>query len=136
MSSGLNPVEHIWPWVLRRLEGAVFSGRKQLWTRLRSEFAAAPVSSVKAWYDSRPRRHCRPWWGHADPLVTVSISTMCPSAALAVGCHVCDFFSWVCTGSYVPSGVQVVLSKTDWKKAAGELDPPLRVPFGLSNALA
>ena len=56
MSPDLNPVEHIWPWVLRRLEGAVFSGREQLWTSLQAEFAAVPASYVKSLYDSLPRR--------------------------------------------------------------------------------
>ena len=56
MSPDLNPVEHIWPWVLRRLEGAVLSCREQLWTSLQSEFAAVPVNYVKSLYDSLPRR--------------------------------------------------------------------------------
>ena len=52
----LNPIEHLWPFVLRGLEGQVFSGRDQLWSALQEGFAEVPASFVKSLYDSLPRR--------------------------------------------------------------------------------
>lgn len=56
MSPDLNPIEHIWPYVLRGLEGQVFSSKDHLWSSLQGAFAAVPASYVKALYDSLPRR--------------------------------------------------------------------------------
>ena len=56
MSPDMNPIEHLWPWVLRRLEGAVFTGREQLWTALQEAFAAVPASYVNSLYASLPHR--------------------------------------------------------------------------------
>lgn len=56
MSPDLNPIEHLWPFVLRALEGQVFSGRDQLWSALQEGFAEVPASFVKSLYDSLPRR--------------------------------------------------------------------------------
>ena len=56
MSPDLNPIEHIWPYVVKRLEGSVFAGRDQLWTALQEAFAAVPVAYVHSLYNSLPRR--------------------------------------------------------------------------------
>ena len=56
MSPDLNPIEHLWPMVLHRMKGSVFSGREQLWTSLQEHFAAITPGQVKALYDSMPDR--------------------------------------------------------------------------------
>ena len=56
MSPDLNPIEHIWPLVLRNLKGAVFSGKEQLWSALQEAFAAVTPAEVKKLYDSMPDR--------------------------------------------------------------------------------
>ena len=55
-SPDLNPVEHLWPIVLRQLNGCVFSGREQLWTSLQEAFAAITPAQVAKLYQSMPRR--------------------------------------------------------------------------------
>ena len=56
MSPDLNPIEHVWPLVLRNLKGAVFSGREQLWTALQEAFAAITPSEIQRLYASMPER--------------------------------------------------------------------------------
>ena len=56
MSPDLNPIEHLWPMVPKRLEGSIFSGREQLWTALPEAFASISPREVKALYDYLPRR--------------------------------------------------------------------------------
>ena len=56
MSPDLNPIEHIWPLVTRNLQGAVFSGREQLWTALQEAFAAISPAEVQKLYASMPDR--------------------------------------------------------------------------------
>ena len=56
MSPDMNPIEHLWPWVLRHLDGAVFTGREQLWSALQEAFAAVPASYVHSLYASLPSR--------------------------------------------------------------------------------
>ena len=56
MSPDLNPIEHLWPMVLRRLDGAIFAGKDQLWTALQEAFAAITPEQVQALYASLPRR--------------------------------------------------------------------------------
>ena len=47
---------HLWPMVLRRLDGAIFAGKDQLWTALQEAFAAITPEQVQALYASLPRR--------------------------------------------------------------------------------
>lgn len=56
MSPDLNPIEHLWPMVNRRLQGRFFSGKDQLWSALEEAFQAIEPAQVKALYDSMPRR--------------------------------------------------------------------------------
>ena len=56
MSPDLNPIEHLWPFVLRELNGAIFSGREQLWSALQEAFAKIPPAYVQSLYDSMPTR--------------------------------------------------------------------------------
>ena len=56
MSPDMNPIEHVWPIVLRLLEGRVFSGRETLWAALKVAFAKVPVSDIKRLYSSMPSR--------------------------------------------------------------------------------
>ena len=55
MSPDLNPIEHLWPMVLRHLNGAIFSGR-ELWTSLQDAFAAITPAQVDKLYKSMPAR--------------------------------------------------------------------------------
>lgn len=55
-SPDLNPIEHVWPIVLRTLSGQVFAGKEDLWVALQSAFAAVPVADIKRLYASMPRR--------------------------------------------------------------------------------
>lgn len=68
ISPGLNPVKHIWPWVLRH-EGAMFSGREQLRARLQSEFAAVPATQKRC-DESRSMRMQAVIATHGGPRVT------------------------------------------------------------------
>ena len=56
MSPDLNPIEHLWPMVLRHLNGAVFSGREQLWASLQEAFASITPAQVGRLYASMPSR--------------------------------------------------------------------------------
>jgi hypothetical protein len=56
MSPALNPIEHVWPMVLHRMKGSIFSGREDLWTALQEHFAAITPAQIKALYDSMPDR--------------------------------------------------------------------------------
>ena len=56
MSPDLNPIEHLWPLVLRQLNGAVFSGKEQLWAALQEAFAAITPAQVAKLYQSLPKR--------------------------------------------------------------------------------
>ena len=56
MSPDLNPVEHIWPMVLRKLDLQAFSGPEDLWTALQAAFASITPASILRLYDSLPRR--------------------------------------------------------------------------------
>ena len=56
MSPDLNPIEHLWPLVLRQLNGAVFSGKEQLWAALQEAFAAITPAQVAKLYQSMPKR--------------------------------------------------------------------------------
>ena len=55
-SPDMNPIEHLWPMVLRKLNGSVFSGKESLWTALQAAFAAIKPSQVQRLYASMPRR--------------------------------------------------------------------------------
>ena len=56
MSPDMNPVEHVWPLVLKDLEGQVFSGREALWVGLQAAFARVPPASIQLLYNSMARR--------------------------------------------------------------------------------
>ncbi len=56
MSPDMNPIEHVWPIVLRLLEGRVFSGRDSLWEALKVAFAKVPAADIKRLYASMPSR--------------------------------------------------------------------------------
>ena len=56
MSPDLNPIEHLWPMVLRQLNGAIFSVQDQLWSALQKAFAAIQPSQVDRLYKSMPAR--------------------------------------------------------------------------------
>ena len=56
MSPDMNPIEHLWPMVLRNLNGAIFSGREQLWSALQEAFAAITPDQVDKLYKSMPDR--------------------------------------------------------------------------------
>ena len=55
-SPDMNPIEHLWPIVLRKLNGSVVGGKEELWSALQAAFAAVQPSEVKALYASMPRR--------------------------------------------------------------------------------
>ena len=55
-SPDLNPIEHLWPIVLRTLRGQVFAGMEDLWVDLQAGFFAVPAEQIKALYASMPRR--------------------------------------------------------------------------------
>jgi transposase len=56
MSPDINPIEHLWPLVLRELNGAIFAGKDQLWSALQEAFACIKPDQVKALYRSMPNR--------------------------------------------------------------------------------
>ena len=56
MSPDLNPIEHLWPMVLRQLNGAIFSGREQLWDALQEAFASIQPAQIDKLYKSMPDR--------------------------------------------------------------------------------
>ena len=56
MSPDMNPIEHLWPMVMRHLEGQVFSGKDHLWSGLEAAFNAITPDQIWALYDSMPRR--------------------------------------------------------------------------------
>lgn len=55
-SPDLNPVEHIWPYVNRALEGMVFANKNELWDELQKAFAAISPDTVLNLYNSMSRR--------------------------------------------------------------------------------
>ena len=56
MSPDMNPIEHLWPMVLKKLNGGIFSGREQLWASLLEAFAAISPDQVDRLYHSMPNR--------------------------------------------------------------------------------
>ena len=71
MSPDMNPVEHIWPIVLRDLEGQVFSGREALWSALEASFARIPPADVCNLYGSMARRMAAVMANKATPSTEV-----------------------------------------------------------------
>ena len=56
ISPDLNPIEHLWPMVLRQLNGAIFTGREHLWGALVKAFGAIKPEQVLKLYNSMPDR--------------------------------------------------------------------------------
>ena len=56
MSPDCNPVEHIWPYVLRDLEGKEFPGREALWTALETSFGNIDPAVILNLFGSMARR--------------------------------------------------------------------------------
>lgn len=55
-SPDMNPIEQLWPAVLKQLEGQMFNSKAALWAALQSAFAAIPRSTVQNLYGSMARR--------------------------------------------------------------------------------
>ena len=55
-SPDMNPIEHLWPMVTRRLAGRVFAGREALWDALVQAFGDISPVEVNALYESMPAR--------------------------------------------------------------------------------
>ena len=52
----MNPIEHVWPMISRKLIGRVFSDREQLWSALQTAFAEITPEQILKLYASMPRR--------------------------------------------------------------------------------
>ena len=55
-SPDMNPIEHLWPMVLRKLGNRVFPTREDLWDGLKQAFGEITAAQVQALYASMPRR--------------------------------------------------------------------------------
>ena len=56
MSPDLNPVEHVWPIVLRHLDGDVYNSKDELWEALVVAFGKVTPLEILALYNSMPNR--------------------------------------------------------------------------------
>lgn len=52
----MNPIEHLWPMVGRKLTGRVFNSRDALWDALVEAFGSITAAQVHRLYDSMPSR--------------------------------------------------------------------------------
>ncbi len=55
-SPDMNPIEHVWPIVGRKLVGKVFSDRDALWSALQTAFAEVTPEQIRKLYASMPNR--------------------------------------------------------------------------------
>ena len=55
-SPDMNPIEQLWPMVIRQLEGQMFSSAAAPWEALQAAFASATQSCVLSLYNSMARR--------------------------------------------------------------------------------
>ena len=55
-SPDLNPVEHCWSWLARRLVGRRFRNTTELWAVIQAEWEARPLTLIPALYASLDRR--------------------------------------------------------------------------------
>lgn len=55
-SPDLNPIEHLWPIVARKLAGHTYTGKEGLWNALKQAFAEVTVNEVQRLYGSMPTR--------------------------------------------------------------------------------
>ena len=55
-SPDMNPIEHVWPIVGRKLVGQVFANRDALWSALVDAFGSVSPEKIRALYDSMPSR--------------------------------------------------------------------------------
>jgi transposase len=56
ISPDMNPIELLWPMGLKKLNGAIFSGREQLWASLQDAFASISADQVDRLYKSMRNR--------------------------------------------------------------------------------
>ena len=52
----LNSIEHLWPWVVRDLQGRIFTDCNTLWEAIKASFASIPAAFVQNLYKSKARR--------------------------------------------------------------------------------
>ena len=55
-SPDLNPIEQLWPEVIKRLDGQIFTTQDSLWAAIQVAFAAIPPAVVHNLYNSMCRR--------------------------------------------------------------------------------
>ena len=55
-SPDMNPIEHVWPIVGRKLVGKVFANRDKLWDALVVAFAEVSSAQIRKLYASMPNR--------------------------------------------------------------------------------
>lgn len=56
MSPDLNPVEHLWPLVLRNIGHKVFNSKEDLWSELQRAFSEISPTAIRKLYSSMSRR--------------------------------------------------------------------------------
>ena len=56
MSPDLNPIEHLWVLLTRKLAGQVFAGKDHLWDCLREACASVTPAEIGRLYASMPSR--------------------------------------------------------------------------------
>lgn len=55
-SPDMNPIEHLWPLVGRKLTGRVFANKAELWEALKVAFGLVKPAEILRLYDSMPHR--------------------------------------------------------------------------------
>ena len=55
-SLDMNPIEHVWPHIVRALSGQVYTSRDGLWEAIEHAAQAIPAEAICKLYTSMPRR--------------------------------------------------------------------------------
>jgi transposase len=56
LSPDLNPIEHLWGIMKRRIQGMRFHDKNELWQKLESIWHSFSLVFVRSYVDSMPRR--------------------------------------------------------------------------------